>query len=172
MPLERVRIPVRADRASQEVADLAPAVPQDAPDYGKPGAHVQLPGRPRQARRDAELERGDDAVRTNDARELAQCGGRVVHVAQQVREREVVEGRVVERQRLRGRFDELDLVSEPLPRALEHPGALIHSGDRESTAEQLGGDEPGSRGDVEHVTAVTREARDEEAPPERVLAEG
>ena len=49
LPLERVRLPVRADRVAEEVADLAPAVPEGASREREAGAHVELPRGPREA---------------------------------------------------------------------------------------------------------------------------
>ena len=60
---------------------------------------------------------------------------------------------------------------QPRARDLEHLGALVESRDREAAIEQSLGDEAGAGGDVEHVTAVGRQAVDEEPPPAGILAE-
>ena len=62
--------------------------PISAPCGGEDAANVHLPERSPRAGRHAELEPGDRPARTDDPRQLAQRGGRVVDVAQEVGERE------------------------------------------------------------------------------------
>ena len=62
-------------------------------------------------------------------------------------------------------------VAEPPPRLGEHLRALVDAGHLEATAQELRGDEPRPRRDVEDVSAVARQSRDEEAAPARVLSE-
>ena len=71
----------------------------------------------------------------------------------------------------RRRLDELDPVTEPPPRDGEHVRALVEPGDAVSLGEQLLGDEPRPRRDVEHRAAVARDARHHRAAPARVLTE-
>src|SRR5262249_26060735 len=113
LAFERVGLPERADRAAEEVADLAPAVPQHSTCERQPGAHVQLPRRPRDPLRHPELERRHDPARPNDPSELLEDRAGVGDVAQEVRERQVVERRSVEGERFRRRLDELDALAEP-----------------------------------------------------------
>jgi hypothetical protein len=69
-------------------------------------------------------------------------------------------------------LDELGPAVQPVVGAREHLGALVEPGDREATGEQALRDEPRAGRHVEHPPAAVREARDEEATPARVLAEG
>jgi hypothetical protein len=170
LSLERVALPEVLDRAAEESPDLVPAVPDGAACERKTDSDVNAPERTRGSARDSELERRDRASRADDARELDHRGSGIVDVAQEIREGEMVEGRVVERQ-LRGRrLDELHAAAEAVPRHGEHLRALVEAGHLESAAQELGRDEPGAGRDVEDVPAG-RQARHEEASPEWVLTE-
>ena len=158
LPLERIRLPVAADRVAEEVADLAPPAPEHAACEREAGADVGLPRGACETRRHRELERRDDTAGSHHASELRQCRAGVLDVPEEIRDREVVEGDVSEWKRLRGRLDQLDAVVEPATRAREHLGALIDAGHAEPASRELGCHQPGSRGDVEHVTAVPWEA--------------
>ena len=118
LALERVRLPEGADRGAEEVADLAPAVPQRASGEREPGAYVELPGRaarcPRARRTRATRRFRPGRTTRASSRKRPRW---VVDVAQEVRERQMVEGRVREGQRLGGRLDELDAIAEALARA-------------------------------------------------------
>ena len=101
---------------------------------------------------------------------------RVVHVAEEVREREPVERRVVERQPLGLALDELDSVAEAggvdaPPSLHEHLAALIDPDDAAPrTARQLDRDRRGPGRHVQHrVVRPDLHPRDEEAAPARVL---
>ena len=166
-----MRGPELPDRAAEETADFFPAVPERPPREGKASSDVELPERARDRPRHAELERRDQSSWAHRPRELRERRARIVDVAKEVREREVVEGAVGERERLGRGLDELDAIPQPSSRDGEHPWALVEPGDVESTTHELGGDEPRARCDVEDVPAVPRQAGDEEAAPERVLAE-
>ena len=83
----------------------------------------------------------------------------------------MVERCVREGDGLCGGLHELRLSSEPAPRDCEHLVALVEPGDAEFVAQELGGDEARSRRDVEDVATIRWKPRDEEAPPERILAE-
>ena len=144
----------------------------EPPGHREHPADVEIPERARGSAGNAELERGDDTSSANYPRELAERGARVVDVPEQVGESDVVVGVVGKRDRLRGSLDERDAVPEPAMRDREHLGALVQPSDSEPATQELGRDEPRSGRDVEHVPAVPREPRHEEAAPERVLAEG
>jgi hypothetical protein len=82
--------------------------------------------------RQPELEARHDPAGPHDSRQLGECRGRIRHVADQVGERERVEGAVGERELLSAAFDERDPVGEPGrfdPRARpsEHLRALVDS---------------------------------------------
>ena len=83
----------------------------------------------------------------------------------------MVEGALGKGKLLGAGLDERYAVPEAALRDLEHLEALVEPGDPESSPDELGRDEPRSRGDVEDATAVHRQAGDEEAAPARVLAE-
>ena len=70
---------------AEEAADLVPAGRDDTAERGAGRRRRRAPrARAGGARRDAELEERDGAARPDDARELAQHGGRSLDVAQQV----------------------------------------------------------------------------------------
>ena len=77
---------------------------------------------------------------------------------------------IFERDGVRRRFDELDARSEAATCDGEHLRALIQPRHVESAPEELGRDESGARGDVQHVPSGW-ETRHEEPTPERILAE-
>ena len=83
----------------------------------------------------------------------------------------MIEGVVGERELLGGCLHELDPRSEAVSRSREHLRALIDARYLEPAPKELGGDEPGSRRDVEDGPAVSRQPIREEAPPARVLSE-
>src|SRR2546423_2422971 len=163
-----------ANRAAEERAGLAPAVADHGARGWEPAADVELPERPPDAARDAELEPRDGAARPDDARQLAERLWGVGHVAEEVREREPVQFAVAERQGLRARLDEVELPVRAPPGLGEHARALVDSDDGAAVARGQGTrDEPGSRRDVKHAAlGAGIDARDEEAEPYRVLAEG
>ncbi len=169
---ERVARPESTNRASEETADLVPAGRDEPPGDREHPVDVEIPEGARRSAGNAELERGDDTSSPDDPRELAERGARVVDVPEEVGERDVAERMVGRRDRLGGSLDERDAVSEPATGDREHLGALVQPRDPEAAAQELGRDEPRPGRDVEHVPAVPREPRDEEASPERVLAEG
>src|SRR5262245_6024764 len=170
LALERVPRPELPDRPAQEVAHLPPAVRQHLAREGEAALDVELPERLQRPRGDAELERCNGAARANDTRELLHRRRGVVHVAEEIRDREVVERVVLEGHVLGGRLDELDAVCEALPRDPEHVGALVEPRHLEAAAEQLGRDEARPCRHIENVPAGW-ESRNEEASPERILAE-
>src|SRR3954447_6397166 len=116
----------------EEGARLTPLPRDEAAERRKPAARIQVPQRtPKRRRRYRELQRGDAPARPDDACELAQRRRRIVYVAQQVCERQVVELPVREREALRFPLDERHSPSqcrvarEPGPRGLEHGGTLV-----------------------------------------------
>ena len=116
----------------------------------------EIPGRPPDAAREAELEHRDRPARAHDARELGERRRGIVDVPEEVGERQVVERGVGKRQRVGRRLDELDAAVEPLAGASEHLGALVEAGDAKAPREQPRRDEPGARRHVEHAAAVGR----------------
>src|SRR4029079_17270772 len=113
----------------------------------------------------------DRAAGTDDARELAHRRGRVVDIAEEVREREMVEGGIGEGKRVGRRLDELHAIAEALAGEGQHLRALVEARHPEAASEERLGDEPGTRRDVEHVPAIRRQALDEEPAPARILPE-
>ncbi len=168
-----------ADAVAEKRSDAAPARRDGRSEHGETCAHVELPGRPGQATGNAELEHRDRAARPHDAGELAQGRFGVVDVAEQVGERQPIEGRVVERKLLRGSLDELDPIAEAggldaAAAGLEHLAALVEADNVAAGApDELDCDRRGPGGDVENgVLRPDVQPRDEEAAPARVLAEG
>src|SRR5881397_2170578 len=110
-----MRVELR-DASREETPSLAPFARHEATEGGQPEARVDRPCRVRRpGRRHRELERRDTTAGSYDARELAQGRSRIVDVAQQVGEREVVELAVRERESLRLAADERD---EPVQRGV------------------------------------------------------
>jgi hypothetical protein len=147
-------------------------VPQGPTRQREPGSDVQLPGGPCETGGDTELERCDRAARANDPGELAERRSGIGDVTQEVRDGEVVERLVRERERFGRRLDELDSRAEALARTSEHARALIDPGHLESSLQELGGDETRAGGDVDHVPAIPRQSLDEKPAPAGVLPEG
>ena len=83
----------------------------------------------------------------------------------------MVERGVGERQSLGGCLHELDPRAEPLRALASISGLWSTPVTLEAARDELGGDEPRPRRDVEDVAAVARQPVSEEAPPARVLAE-
>ena len=152
--------PEVADARAEEAADLAPARRDDGSRRRQPDSHVELPERPPDAARQAELEHRHRPAGPHDAGELAQRRGHVVDVAQEIRERERVELRVGERQLLGASLAQLDPVAQPgvldaLAPGREHLGALVDPDDRAGRPARDELDRHGrrSRRDVEHALA-------------------
>ena len=150
------------------------------PSAGQPEAGVGPPQRAQDgSRRDAELQRRDATARRDDAGQLAQRRGRVVDVAQEVGERQVVELAVGERQPLGLADPQRDaraqqvVVLDPGARPCEHRLALVDPDDRAAVpAHERRGDHPGPGRDVQHAVLRSGLDRgDHRAPPARVLAE-
>ena len=168
------RLVVPADRRAEERPDLAPAAADHGAGGRKADPDVELPERPPEPGRDAELEPGDRAAGTDDPRQLAQRRRRVVDVAEQVGEREPVELAVGEGQAVGARLDELDAAVHAPAGLGEHVRALVDADDRASLlAHELARDGAGPGRDVEHAVARPGlDPGDEEAPPARILAVG
>lgn len=172
LPLERMPPPERANRSTEKGPDLAPAVCEYPPCEGKHGSDVDIPEWPSRASRDAELERREGSAGKEDTRELSDGCARVVDVAKEIRERDVVERFALERQVLGRGLDERHATRESTPRHCDHLRALVDTGHAKAALQQSGRDQPGSRSNIEDVTAVLRQPRDEEATPQRILPEG
>src|SRR5947209_942995 len=86
--LERYMLMEVTNARTEEAAHLPPAGRHDRSGERQPDSHVQLPQRPPHSPRYVELEHRDDAARLHHARELPQGRERIVHVAQEIRERE------------------------------------------------------------------------------------
>ena len=71
-------------------------------------------------------------------------------------------------------FDQLDVAGQSAPSFRQHFRALVQPDDRAAfLPEELAGDRAGSGGDVQHgVRGAGIDARDEEAAPAWILAEG
>jgi hypothetical protein len=119
------------------------------------------------------LEHRDAAAGPHDPCQLLHRRRRIIHVAQQVGERQSSERGVVEGQLLGACFDELDFRVHPRLGHGEHLAALVDAHDRApETAPELADDGARAAGDVEHpVCRAGLDARDEESPPPRVLTE-
>jgi len=116
------------------------------------------------------IEHRDRAAWPDDARQLRERRSGVVHVAEQICEGDMVEGRVGERDGLCGGLDQLHVYLEPVARDREHLLALVEPGYAEAAAHELGGHQAGSCCDIEDMPIVGK-TRCEEAPPARILAE-
>ena len=149
------------------------------PAVGQADPHPELPRRPGDASREAELEHRDRPSRPDDPCQLPQGRQRIVHVAEEVREREPVERRVVERQPLGLALDELDSVAQgggvdAPPSLREHLAALVEPDDAAPrAARELDRDRRGPGRHVQHrVVRPDVHPGDEEAAPARILSEG
>src|SRR5439155_14905892 len=169
----RMRAIEPLDARAEERTDGGPLHRDDPSRDGKPDAGVQPPERAPQPRGKTELDRCDVAARPHDPRELAHRRRGIVDVAQQVGEREVVEGRVREGQFLRAAEDDLIEDAVALASAREHVGALIETDDVAAIpADELRRDHAGAGGYVEDAIVGTRIDRvDGRMTPARVLTE-
>ena len=138
------------DARTQERADRGPLRGDQATGDRKPDPRVQPPERTPDAARQAELDHRNATAGLHDARELVHRGCRIVDVAQQISEREVIELFVGERQALRPRFDDPLVDTVAGPRHVQHVHALIEPDDGAAVAivERLR-DHPGAGRDVE-----------------------
>src|SRR5262245_54501279 len=93
-----------ADGRPEEPADLVPARRDEPTRERQPDVDPEVPRRPPDALWEAELEHRDRAAGPHDAGELDEGGARIVDVAEEVREGEVVERGVGEGQRVRARL--------------------------------------------------------------------
>ena len=180
LPVERQSRVEVADARPEEPSHLVPARPDGGPRNGQPDADVQLPGRARQSAARAAPNSRVATVppgRTTRASSHERRAG-VVDVAQEVRDRQRVEGcrrRTAAPRRVPRRAG----CPSCGPRARfarglgQHLGALVDPDDRAAVRpDEL--DRHGSRagGDVEHrCRRPGLDPRDQEAPPARVLAE-
>src|SRR3954452_4393361 len=168
------------DASREEPSGLAPFARHEATEGGKPEARVDRPQRVgRRRRRYGELERRDAAAGPHHARKLAQRRTRIIDVAQQIGEREVVELAVAEREPLGLAADEGD---EPFERRLagelgasdrEHLGALVQPHDGASVAAYERPRYQSRAGrHIQHAVASARvNGRDHRPPPARILPE-
>src|SRR5260221_553108 len=90
LPIEGV------DARAEECADVAPATGHGPAGERQPDARVEPPEGIRGAARDAELERGEPAAGAQHAGELGERRRRIVDVAEQIGEGDVIEGGVTE----------------------------------------------------------------------------
>jgi hypothetical protein len=146
----------------------------DPPGEWENGADVQLPPRTPEAARNPEFEPGERAAGTENTRQLAEGRAGIGDVAQGVRERDGVEGVVVERQRLGISVDEADLRRQAVPCLGKHLGARVDADNRAALLrEQFASDGAGSGRNVEDcVGGADVDVRDERPPPAWVLAQG
>src|SRR5207245_8079354 len=115
-----------------------------------------------------EFERGQSPTWAEYARELANSGRRIVHIAQQVGERDVVERVVGERQPLALSANKRAIIRGARG---EHVSALVQTDHLAAiAADQCTGDHACTGCDVEHaVLGLCADGFDEGAPPPRVL---
>jgi len=170
--------PEPADARPEEAADVAPTRRDSAAEEGQGHAHVGLPRRAGDAGRDEEVEHRDSAAWTDDAGDLLHRRGRIVDVAEEVREGQGVERCIVERQRFGPPFAELDPLAQPClfdagPACGEHLGALVDADDVTAVApDELDRHRRGSAGDVQDRGVRPRlDPLDEKGAPARVLPE-
>src|SRR5258706_6927334 len=162
-----------ADARPEDPTHDRPLARHDLAEDGKAKARVEIPKRMPEATGDSELDHRDPATGLHHARELAHGRDGVIDVPQEIREGQMVERLVRERNGFGPRFDELLENAGPLARDREHVGALVESDDATAVAphERLG-DHARSGRDVEHAIAGTRPDRiDERAAPARILPE-
>src|SRR5258706_5534428 len=162
-----------ADAWPEEPTHDRPLARHDLAEDGKAKARVEIPKRMPEAAGHCELDHRDPAAGLHHARELAHGRGGVLDVPQEIRERQMVERLVRERDALGPSFDELLEDAGPLPRDREHVGALVEPDDAAAVAPHKRlGDHARAGRDVEHAIAGTRSDRvDERAAPARILAE-
>jgi hypothetical protein len=168
------------DARPEEASDVGPAGRDEPPRRGEADSYVCIPDRAREPTLGyLELQHRDRASRSDDARELDEHGGRVVHVAEEIGERKRVKRAVLVRKLLGSALFELDPVLEDcgLDATLsggEHLAALVDSDDVAAvSSRQLDGDRGGPAGHIEDgVARACAHARDEEGAPARILAEG
>jgi hypothetical protein len=151
-----------------------PAGRDHAPGEREYGADIKLPPRTPEAARNPEFEPGERTAGTEDPRQLAQSCARIGDVTQWVRERDGIEGVVVERQRLGISVHEADVRRQAAPGLGKHLGARVDADDAAPLLrEQLPRDGTCSGRDVEdRVGRADVDVRHERAPPARVLAQG
>ncbi len=180
LPVEREPRVELVDAGTEKAAHLVPVTRDQAAENRHEAARVDAPERTSQGvRRQHELERCDAAAGPDDARELCEGGPGIVHIAEQVGERQVVELALVEGQRLGLAANEPDPPSQPWIgielrlSAREHLRALVEANDRAPIApHESGGHHSRACRDVQHP--VIRERPDpahHRAAPARVLAE-
>jgi hypothetical protein len=128
--------------------------------------------------RNEELERGHGAPWANDTRELAERCGRIIDVAQEVRDREAVEAAVRERHRFGTSLDEVDPAGESCSfdstsTLGKHLRALVDPDDVAAVASSEPDRDRSRAGrDVDDgLAGGGRDTRDEKAPPKGVLPE-
>ena len=168
-PRHRPALVEVADAAAEEAADLVPAGRDRAAGEGQAEVDPDVPGDARErARRDAEVEQRGRRARPQHAGELAQAGGQVVQVAEQVRGGQAVERCVLEGQLLRLRPRPAARGSSRRRAASRRRASSSISGlwstpttEQPFCRDELERDGRGAAGDVEHgvVRADRRGAR-------------
>ena len=171
--------PETTDARAEKPADIAPARRDRAAEDRQARAHVGLPRGAGEAGGDEEVEHRDPAPGANDAGDLLHRRGRVVDVAEEVREGQSVERGIRERQRFGAGFAELDSVAQP--RSVhagaaggKHLGALVDADDMAAVPpDERDRDSCGTAGDVEDIRVrPSLDSLDEKRSPAWVLAEG
>ena len=127
-------VPEAANAWPEEAADFAPTGRDRAAEHGQADSDVQLPGRSGDASRNEEVEHRDSAAGSDDPGELLHRRSGVVDVAEEIRESQRVEGRILEGQVLRPPFLEPDSLAETRsvdarPARGQHLGALVDPDD-------------------------------------------
>ncbi len=140
-PLDRVALIEARDALREEPPRVRPLARHQPPKRGQPHMRVEAPRPPpHRVSWHGELERRHPPTGLHHARQLPHRGARILHVAQQVSERKVVELLVIERQPLGFPLHERHLRGEygvggdPRPRPPKHLRALIDPHHRASVA--------------------------------------
>src|SRR5437870_4526468 len=169
--LLRVRGVEALDASSKEGADARPLLRDRAANEGQSDRGVRAPqGSKDRIGRHSEIKCNDSPSWPHDSGELAQSRGGIVDVAQEVREGQVVEGFIWERQRLGASADERDVSiargggSKHVSTSVEADNlAAIPLGDRAR-------DQTGPSRHIEYrIVRSSVEQRDEPLSPTRVL---
>ena len=168
------------DARAQEAPDLVPLSGDGAPDEGQSCSHVESPQSPRRGvARDAKLHHADAGAGLDHSGQLAHRRLPVVHVPQQVGERERVELLVAEGQTLRLALNEayplgqLGMPRQAIARSAKHVLALVEADDLAvAPPDELGGYQARTRGDVEDALSRSRGNRfHQRTSPARILTE-
>jgi hypothetical protein len=159
------------DRWPEKGSNIAPCGRHDAARRGEADSAVRIPERAPDTGWNCELEHRNRPSGAHDSSQFGQRRARVIDVAQEIGEGEVVEGAVVEGKCLRRGLDELGPTGKTLARDRQHLGRLVETDDRMTAREESLRNKAGPGRDVEHTPAVGGDSSHQIAAPERVLPE-